>query len=144
LAKAFFVRGEITNEADADDWRLVDPDIVIRNENLAGLFILMDGPTWRHYLPIWLTIAMTRGAQLRDLVSMVITTLDPETIVLADDASRFAERTSTLTHAQRTTIADVLATFTSFPWIRANAKTVGQINRLVALWRQGAMLRDHR
>jgi hypothetical protein len=75
---------------------------------------------------------------------MVITTLDPETIVLADDASRFAERTSTLTDAQRTTIADVLATFTSFPWIRANEKTFGQVDRLVALWRDGAIPREHR
>jgi hypothetical protein len=62
LAKAFFVRGEITNEVDAEDWRSVDPDIIVRNENLAGLLIFMDGPTWRHYLPIWLTIATARGA----------------------------------------------------------------------------------
>lgn len=137
LANAFF-GGERTNEADADDWRAVDPDSVVRDGDLVGLLIFMDGPTWRHYLPIWLTIAATRGTQLRDFVSVVITTLDPEAIVLADDASRFLERTSILTDAQRDTIADVLAAFASFPWIRTNDKSVDQVERLVALWRQGS------
>jgi hypothetical protein len=135
-AKAFSVRGEITNEVDADNWRLVDPDILARNKNLAGLLVFMDGPTWRHYLPIWLTIATTHGAQLRDLVSIVITTLDPKTIVLADDAARFAERTNILTDAQRATIADVLAAFASFPWINNNGRSLAQVEGLVALWRQ--------
>jgi hypothetical protein len=137
LANAFSVRGEVTNEADVDDWRLVDLDIVVRNENLGGLLIFMDGPTWRHYLPIWLTIAATRGAELRDFVSVVTTTLDPESTVLADDASRFVERASTLTDAQRAAIADVLATFTSIPWIRSNGRGLAHAERLAALWRQG-------
>lgn len=138
LANAFFGGGR-TNEADADDWRSVDPDSVVRDGDLVGLLIFMDGPTWRHYLPIWLTIAATRGAQLQDFVSVVITTLDPEAIVLADDTSRFLERTSILTDAQRDTIADVLGAFALFPWIRANDKSVGQVKRLVTLWRQGNM-----
>ena len=137
LASAFSVRGEITNEADVDDWRLVDLDIVVRNENLGGLLIFMDGPTWRHYLPIWLTIAATRGAELRDFVSVVTTTLDPESTVLVDDASRFVERASTLTGAQRAAIADVFATFTSIPWIRANGRGLAHAERVAALWRRG-------
>jgi hypothetical protein len=96
-------------------------------------------PDLRHYLPSWPTIAATRGAQLRNFVSVMITTLNPERIVLTDDSSRFAERTSILTDARRHTIADVLAAFASFPWTRANDKSVGQVDRLVALWREGTM-----
>jgi hypothetical protein len=59
----------------------------------------------------------------------MITTLNPERIVLTDDSSRFAERTSILTDARRHTIADVLAAFASFPWTRANDKSVGQVDR---------------
>jgi KaiC/GvpD/RAD55 family RecA-like ATPase len=70
----------------------------------------------------------------RDFLLMVITTLDPETVI-RDDAALFAERTSKLTDEQRATIADVLAAFAPSPWLRNSDKSLGQVERLVALWR---------
>jgi hypothetical protein len=81
-----------------------------------------------------LTIATTRGAELRDFLLTVITTLDPETVIRDDDAALFAERTIKLT--TRRAIADVLAASASSPWIRNNGRSLGQVERLVALWRQ--------
>lgn len=141
LAKAFCVKGEITSEVDANDWRLADPDLLMRNEELGGMLLFMDGPTWRHYLPIWLTVAATHGEQLKDLASAVVVTLDPKAIVLADDPARFVERTSVLTDAQRAVIAYVLAIIASFSWIRAKDKNLHQVDGLIALWGQGTVPR---
>lgn len=134
MAKAFISRRSDFGHLDRY-WPEVTADVFDvphQGDVLRGMIVFMDGPTWRHYLPAWMSIGLL--ANDGEIISNALVTLDENASESVGTTYPFSDRISLLTDQQKQAVGNFVLAAVKHPDIADDPKSFELIKDLITRW----------